>query len=113
MTVSLSEAMQVAGGVFTKEFPYEPEEFCYAGGKYRFLKKEPVKLTVTDWGDPLTGTAKWRIPFTMLQDAGCSGACLADHTLLQDLAETSYLAVKEPTRPRALDLLLSSIVLSL
>ena len=32
---------------------------------------------------------------------------------LQDLAETSYLAVKEPTRPRALDLLLSSIVLSL
>lgn len=50
MTVSLSEAMQVAGGVFTKEFPYEPEEFCYAGSKYRFLKKEPVKLTVTNLG---------------------------------------------------------------
>ena len=50
MTVSLSEAMQVAGGVFTKEIPYEPEEFCYAGSKYRFLKKEPVKLTVTNLG---------------------------------------------------------------
>ena len=50
MTVSLSEAMQVAGGVFTKEIPYEPEEFCYAGGTYRFLKKEPVKLTVTNLG---------------------------------------------------------------
>ena len=50
MTVSLSEAMQVAGGVFTKEIPYEPEEFCYAGGKYRFLKKEPVKLMVTNLG---------------------------------------------------------------
>ena len=50
MTVSLSEAMQVAGGVFTKEIPYEPEEFCYAGCKYRFLKKEPVKLTVTNLG---------------------------------------------------------------
>ena len=50
MTVSLSEAMQVAGGVFTKEFPYEPEEFSYAGSTYRFLKKEPVKLTVTNLG---------------------------------------------------------------
>ena len=50
MTVSLSEAMQVAGGVFTKEFPYEPEEFSYAGGTYPFLKKEPVKLTVTNLG---------------------------------------------------------------
>ena len=50
MTVSLSEAMQVAGGVFTREIPYEPEEFCYAGGKYRFLKKEPVRLTVTNLG---------------------------------------------------------------
>ena len=50
MTVSLSEAMQVAGGVFTKEFPYEPEEFSYAGSAYRFLKKEPVKLTVTNLG---------------------------------------------------------------
>ena len=50
MTVSLSEAMQVAGGVFTKEVPYEPEEFSYAGGSFPFLKKEPVKLTVTNLG---------------------------------------------------------------
>lgn len=50
MTVSLSEAMQVAGGVFEAEFPYEPEEFCYAGGSFPFLKKEPVKLTVTNLG---------------------------------------------------------------
>ena len=50
MTVSLSEAMQVAGGVFTKEIPYEPEEFCYAGSSYPFLSKKPVKLTITNLG---------------------------------------------------------------
>lgn len=50
MTVSLSEAMQVAGGVFTKEFPYEPEEFCYGGVHYPFLEKKPVKLTITNLG---------------------------------------------------------------
>ena len=50
MTVSLSEAMQVAGGVFEREFPYEPEEFCYAGVKYPFLEKKPVKLKITNLG---------------------------------------------------------------
>lgn len=47
MTVSLSEAMQAADGVFTEEIPYGPEEFCYAGGRYPFLEKKPVRLTVT------------------------------------------------------------------
>ncbi len=50
MTVSLSEAMQVAGGVFTKEIPYEPTEFCYSGVNYPFLEKKPVQLTITNLG---------------------------------------------------------------
>ncbi|MBP3617049.1 MAG: DUF177 domain-containing protein [Lachnospiraceae bacterium] len=51
MTVSLSEAMQVAGGVFEEEFSYEPEEFCYAGVMYPFSEKKPVKLRITNLGD--------------------------------------------------------------
>ncbi|MCH5274178.1 MAG: DUF177 domain-containing protein [Lachnospiraceae bacterium] len=50
MTVSLSEAMQVPDGVFKKEIPYEPEEFCCAGGRYPFLEKKPVCLTVVNLG---------------------------------------------------------------
>lgn len=50
MTVSLSEAMQVAGGEFVKEIPFEPDEFSYAGSRYPFLSKKPVVLTVSNLG---------------------------------------------------------------
>lgn len=50
MIVSLSETMQVAGGTMTKEIPYEPTEFCYAGNRYSFSDKKPVRLTVTNLG---------------------------------------------------------------
>ena len=50
MTVSLSEVMQVANGVYSKEISFEPEEFCYAGERYPISEKKSVQLTITNLG---------------------------------------------------------------
>lgn len=50
MIISLSEVMQVAGGVFRQEIPNGLDKMIVSGVSYSFLEKPPVRITVTNLG---------------------------------------------------------------
>lgn len=50
MIISLSEVMQIAGGVFHEEIPVGIDEVAVGGKSYSILKKEPVEITVNNLG---------------------------------------------------------------